>query len=142
VITQDRFTAGIRDTPDASDAPAGLGRSPAPVPEEAPEFFATAFDEARKAKRAIVVSFGAKWCPACQRLKKETLSHPDVVDVLSGMQFVEVDLDESPEVGHWYGVSAVPHVFLIDREGIIVDSVRSFEPPQTFLARLKKLIEA
>ena len=69
-------------TPDASDALAGLECAPAPVPEDAPEFFATAFDEARKARRAIVVSFGAKWCPACQRLKKETLSYPDVADAL------------------------------------------------------------
>ncbi len=145
VITQDRFTADSRDTPDApdsSDAIAGLERAPAPVPEGAPEFFARAFDEARKAKRAIVVSFGAKWCPACQRLEKETLGHPDVADVLSNLQVVEVDLDESPELGHWYGVTAVPHVFLIDVDGIIVDSVRSFEPPQTFLGRLKKLIDA
>jgi thiol:disulfide interchange protein DsbD len=142
VITQGRFTADIRDVPDTAPPTTEPRRIPAPLPEDAPEFFVTAFEQARRSRRPMVLVFGAQWCPACQRLAKETLSHPDVVEALSRVEMVEVDLDKWTDFGGWYGVSAVPHVVLIDGNGMIADTVRDFEPAETFVGRLRALVDA
>jgi thioredoxin-like negative regulator of GroEL len=140
VITQDRCVASVKDISSASPPITVPQPIEAPIPEDAPEFFTTAFEEARKSRRAIVLVFKAEWCGVCQRLIRETLQHPDVAQRLSAVQMVEVDLDKSPELGGWYGVSAVPHVVFISQDGIIVDDVRNFEPPDAFLRRLERLV--
>ncbi|UCE61350.1 MAG: thioredoxin family protein [Phycisphaerales bacterium] len=139
VITQDRFRATIRESV-ARCSPATAARQiQAPVPEDAPESFISTFEKARADRRPMLIAFGAKWCPACQRLEEQTLSNPEVVEALSGVQFIRVDLDESPDLGHWYGVSAVPHIVFIDRDGFIVDSVHNFEPPDVFVGHVGSL---
>ncbi|HUU85178.1 MAG TPA: thioredoxin family protein [Phycisphaerae bacterium] len=112
----------------------------APVPDDAPEFLALAFEEAGRAGRPIVLAFEAAWCGACQRLKEEVLQHPDVAKVLTETQFVTVDLDKWPMLGDWYGVTVVPHVVLVDRDGFIVDRVGEVEGPAAFLGRLERVV--
>lgn len=86
------------------------------------------------------MDFWATWCPPCVRLKKETLQDPKVSRLLNGVELIFVDLDKHPDLGKAFGVHAVPDVFLIDGQGVVVDRLRNFEPPNLFLARLKKFL--
>jgi thioredoxin-like negative regulator of GroEL len=112
----------------------------APIPADAPKFLLDAFDKARRAKRPIVVDFWADWCAPCLQLKKVTFVDPKVAKLLARVEMVFVDLDKFPALGKSYGVESVPDVFLIDRDGMIVDRLQDFEPPADFLVRLKKLL--
>ncbi|MCH7591348.1 MAG: hypothetical protein IH989_01020, partial [Planctomycetes bacterium] len=53
---------------------------------------------------------------------------------------VRATLDEYPALGEVYRVDSVPDVFLIDRDGFIIDRLHNFEPPAAFAKRLKKLV--
>ena len=55
-------------------------------------------------------------------------------------QVVFVDLDVYPKLGEAFAVESVPDVFLIDRNGFIVDRVRDFEPPAAFAKRVGNLL--
>ena len=110
------------------------------LPEDAPDFFRSAFEEARKAQRPMVIDFWAGWCAPCQALKKETLADPNVSKMLAKVAMIYVDLDKYPDLGKAYGVASVPDVLFIDRSGMIVDRLNQFEPPAPFMLRLKKIV--
>lgn len=109
------------------------------VPTDAPKFFVDAIARAKAAQRPIIVDFWAEWCVACLRLKHETLEHPNVAKTLSAVEVIYVDLDKYPALGEAYGVAAIPDVLFVDTSGRIVDRVQNFEPPEAFVARVRKV---
>ena len=110
----------------------------APVPEDAPAFFTAAFERARKSNRPLVVDFWATWCAPCVKLKQETLGNQAVAKALTEFEVVYVDLEHHPSLAKAYGVSTVPDVFLVDREGFVYDRLRKFEAAAAFLPRLRR----
>lgn len=110
------------------------------LPDDAPAFFRSAFEEARKAQRPMVIDFWAEWCAPCQALKKETFGDQNVSKWLAKVAMIDVDLDKYPELGKAYGVASVPDVLFIDRSGMIVDRLQQFEAPAPFVLRLKKIV--
>jgi len=139
-ITDSGFGAEIVEGSVVAETSRAVQHTRARLPEDAPGFFRKAFTEARAAGRPMVIDFWATWCGPCLRLKKETLGHPDVRRRLQQVRLIEVDLDQYPTLGDAFGVTTVPDLFFIDREGLIVDRLGQFEAPAQFLARIDKLL--
>ncbi len=112
----------------------------APIPSGAPRFFREALEAARVGGKPVVLDFWAKWCAPCRRLKNETFSHPEVTKKLADVQLVFIDVDQHPELAKAYQVRAIPDVFFIDRQGLVVDRLTNFEPAAAFLVRLEQLL--
>ena len=127
----------------ASPSPPRIARATLParlrVPADAPQFFVKAIERAKAAKRPIVIDFWAEWCVTCLRLKRETLQDTEVVKALRSVELIYVDLDTYPALGDAYGVAAIPDVVFVDSSGSIVDRLQNFEPPEAFIARLRKV---
>lgn len=126
-----------------SPSPPKVERSTLPaqfrVPADAPRFFVEAVERARTARRPIVIDFWAQWCGACLQLKRETLEHPEVVKALRSVEVIYVDLDKYPALGDAFNVVAIPDVVFVDSAGSVVDRLQTFEPPETFVARVRKI---
>lgn len=85
---------------------------------------------------AVVVDFYATWCGPCKRLSP-------MLDELAGpftnrINFLKVDVDQSPELSQRYGVEGVPTLVFL-RNGKEVDRQVGLTSKETLKARLDSL---
>lgn len=89
---------------------------------EAVETEAVEASDATKATEAsetglTVYDFSATWCGPCQQFKpvfEAAAQH------FKGITFQSVDIDENPTLADKYGVSSIPCVVIIDKQGNII----------------------
>ena len=58
--------------------------------------------------KPLMIVFGAKWCGACQALKKNTLTNARIVEAAQRWVMVEVDVDEEQKLAAQYGIESLP----------------------------------
>jgi thioredoxin-like negative regulator of GroEL len=110
------------------------------MPPDAPAFFREAVARATKAGKPLLVDFWAPWCAPCVKLKRETLESPYLATLLEKFQVIAVNLDETPSLGKFYGVSSIPYVLFVDSKGKVADRLMGFELPAVFELRLRKAL--
>ena len=59
--------------------------------------------------------FSATWCGPCQRAKPAE----DAIEA-SGIEVIRHDIDEEPELGRRYGITAVPTFIVVVGEAIVI----------------------
>lgn len=78
-------------------------------------------------------------CPACEKMKAETLNNIDVVDDVNH-SFVPIKLDAAthPVSVEKYGVSSYPRSLIIDSDGSVIHTIRGALAPYPFVDMLRK----
>lgn len=103
-----------------------------------------AVTKALAADRPVVIDFFATWCVPCKELDEKTFSSPEVRPLLAELSRFKVDLtaenSANEELRRHFGVVGVPTIVFF-RGGKEVEGTRltGFEPPEAFLARLRRV---
>jgi thiol:disulfide interchange protein DsbD len=98
--------------------------------------------QARSEGRPLVVDFMAEWCLPCKEMEAKVFSHPEVAAALGDFVLLKVDLtredeDEAlPALKQKYGVSTLPAVRLVSRDGMVKRSINELVQPPAFLEAL------
>jgi thioredoxin 1 len=81
---------------------------------------------------ATLVFFTASWCGPCKLMTRIVLPDPVVMQALSNLDHVAVDIDEHSDLASKYGIEAVP-TFILLSAGQEVDRSTGFRPADGFL---------
>jgi len=77
--------------------------------------------KARTEEKPLLIVFGARWCPPCQKLKKEILNDKNVAERLKTLSLLYVDASyETKEIASVldkYGVVGLPTVLFVSSGG-------------------------
>jgi thiol:disulfide interchange protein len=95
-------------------------------------------EEAGGEDRPVVLEFSAAWCNACTTFQRHVLPDPRVEQALDGVRYVRYDIERGAgkvEAAR-YGVTSLPTILVIDREGAPVGAVRGLPSVTSFLELL------
>jgi len=88
--------------------------------------YADALEKAQKEKKPLVVLIGAKWCPGCVAMKRETIEPMKKDDSFKEVVFVAVDVDDEPDL--------VQELYIVDEK----TKTRIRNIPQIMIFSMKK----
>ena len=84
--------------------------------------------------RLVLAKFGATWCGPCRQVDEEL----DKLQASDGqrVRVVKIDIDDFPQLGQKFGVESIPHMFLIDGDTVVDQTVgyRSYSKLQQWIS--------
>lgn len=80
-------------------------------------------------RRHAILFFTASWCPACLRMKSETLPYIS----LPGHELRVIDFDQNAGLGRSYGIASLPAYVVLDGMGRAYKQGVGFRDVQQFV---------
>lgn len=119
----------------ASDFPAG-----------SPKFgtdYKAALETAKKEGKPVVLVFSAAWCGPCQSMKKNVYPSAEVKPLQDKFVWAYLDVDEEANAAaaEKYGVSGIPHVQFLNKDGKDLGNQVGGVAPAEFAGILNKVAE-
>jgi len=83
-----------------------------------------------------VLKFSAAWCGPCKALSPV---FEQVKGEISGVNYIDIDVDTHPELVQAYSVTGVPLV-VIEKDGVVVNSIKGANPKSTYLSAINQAL--
>ena len=106
-----------------------------------------AVQAAKAEDKPVLIQFGAKWCPYCQKLHKETLSDSAVTEKLKVFAAVQIDVDKDSALANRYNANArkyggvgIPNVLFLSKDETQLKHVIGFRTPDQFISVLDSVL--
>jgi uncharacterized protein YyaL (SSP411 family) len=98
-----------------------------------------AFEEARTARKPILLSISAVWCHWCHVMDETTYSQPGVIDLINRNYVpVRVDNDERPDINQRYNMGGWPTTAFLTPSGDILTGA-TYLPPDQMASALTRI---
>jgi thioredoxin-related protein len=115
-------------------------------PEGSPAFVSTLAEAKTKAKaegKPIIAVYSAVWCPPCQAMKKKVYPSSEVKEFHDKFvwAYIDTDLKENAADAQKAGVTGIPHIQFLNKNGKEIDKQVGGMPPDAFAAKLKEVLE-
>lgn len=97
----------------------------------------SAFDEAKKTNKPVMVDFSVAWCSYCKELDETTLSDPRVQEKLSkDYVVVKIDADTHPDTASQFKVYGYPTLVFLNPNGEEIKRQEGYIDPDGLLNQL------
>jgi thiol:disulfide interchange protein len=102
-----------------------------------------ALAKAKAEGKPVIAIFSAVWCGPCQMMKKEVYPSPEVKPYHDKFVWAYIDVDEESNAAdaEKYGVSGIPHIQFLDKDGAPVDKQVGSSSPDEFASTLKSVLK-
>ena len=88
-----------------------------PQKPKKPVDYRTAYKNAQKGDKPLLVLVTAEWCPPCQIMKKSTIPELMQKDAFQGFHYSTVDLDKEEELARQLiGARGVPQLIMYEKQ--------------------------
>lgn len=106
--------------------------------DDSKTFLAMAQSANLKSTKPTLLVFSAPWCPACIRLKSETLNRPEIKNAFKKMNtvFLNVDLVQHEATSKKFNVKAIPTMILLTPDGQEITRWLDFQLAKAFSSEL------
>ena len=114
-------------------------------PKGSPDFersYAAALKKAKESGKPLVVVFSATWCPPCQSNKKNVYPSEPVKVFHDKFIWAYLDTDDetSAKTAKEFGVSGIPHIQFVDKDGKSIDKMVGGSSPEEFAKTLTGIL--
>jgi thiol:disulfide interchange protein len=102
-----------------------------------------ALAKAKAEGKPVIAIFSAVWCGPCQMMKKEVYPSAEVKPYHDKFVWAYLDADDESNAAdeEKYGVSGIPHIQFLDKNGNPVDKQVGSSSPEEFASTLKSVLK-
>lgn len=83
-----------------------------------------------------VLKFSAAWCGPCRALSPV---FEEIKKEISGVNYIDIDVDTHPELVQAYSVTGVPLV-VIEKDGVVTNAIRGANPKSVYTSAIQNLL--
>jgi len=101
-----------------------------------------ALAQSKSSGKPLILIFSASWCPACQQMKNNVYPSKSVRPFHDSFVWAYLDADDpsNGRVLNAYGVSEIPHIEFLTKEGRSIGHFADAVSPEEFVGVLKKVL--
>lgn len=100
--------------------------------------FHTNFDSLMQAShdndQTVVIKFYTDWCKWCKVMADSTLPDPYVQLYLKNFALAHINAEVDTNTANRYGVKSYPTTLILNRQGVEIDRLVGYYPPEEFVA--------
>jgi len=101
--------------------------------------YATALAQAKARNQMVVAYLHTDWCMYCKKMEAETFPSDQVKSAAGRYVWLKLNPEKDQDgarLRQRYGVSGYPTILMLDGNGVRLDQVDGFMPPETFVQAL------